>query len=276
MTAQQHPWHRPGNHPHPPHHHDDTAHHGANPVLGRVVPPDSTADTIEQEILNLFADPVPAAPALVRPPEAATEEPGPRRRGPRTGAGAFGRVLALVAATAAGSSAVLMGVSAASGPDRPPEARRIAAPPTAPPVEDRRAAGADEDAPARFTDPEPSRTAIAPVVPGTPPPAPSRTPDPGTSGGGTPSAGATPERSRLPDDGAPALGSSGPQVSELQWRLSRLALYDGPYDGVFSAAVEDAVLRFQRIRAIDDPRGVYGAATREALRAETDGNGPDR
>ncbi|WP_262375430.1 peptidoglycan-binding domain-containing protein [Streptomyces sp. sk2.1] len=81
---------------------------------------------------------------------------------------------------------------------------------------------------------------------------------------------------RLPDDGAPALGSSGPQVTELQWRLARLALYDGPYDGVFSAAVEDAVLRFQRTRGLDDPGGVHGAATREALRAETDGKGPDR
>ncbi|MFF8618601.1 peptidoglycan-binding protein [Streptomyces sp. NPDC015350] len=275
MTAQQHPWHRPGNHPHPPHR-DDTAHHGANPVLGRVAPPDSTADTIEQEILDLFADPVPAAPAPVRPSEAAEGEPGPRGRGPRIGAGAFGRVLALVAATAAGSSAVLMGVSAASGPDRPPTARRIAVPLTTPPAEERRVAGADEEAPTRFTDPEPTRSTIAPTTPGTPPPAPSRTPDPGTSDAGAPSAGATPERSRPPDDGAPALGGSGPQVTELQWRLARLALYNGPYDGVFSAAVEDAVLRFQRTRGLDDPGGVHGAATREALRAETDGNGPDR
>ncbi|MGW1189396.1 peptidoglycan-binding protein [Streptomyces sp. NPDC002559] len=263
MTAQQHPWH-----------HDGTAHPEANSVLGRVAPPDGTEDTIEQEILDLFADPVPA-PAPVRSPDA-EEEPGPRGRGPRAGAGAFGRVLAFVAATVAGSSAVLMGVSAASGPDRPPTTRRIAVPLTTPSAEERRVAGADEDAPARFTAPAPTRSTIAPAAPGTPPPVPSRTPGPGTSGAGTPSAGAAPERSRLPDDGAPALGSSGPQVTELQWRLARLALYNGPYDGVFSVAVEDAVLRFQRIRGIDDPRGVYGAATREALRAETDGTGPDR
>jgi len=77
-----------------------------------------------------------------------------------------------------------------------------------------------------------------------------------------------------PDDGTAIeslrRGDSGPEVTELQLRLTELALYVGEADGDYDSQVEDAVTLFQRTWGItaDEP-GAYGRATRTSLEAKT-------
>ena len=69
-----------------------------------------------------------------------------------------------------------------------------------------------------------------------------------------------------------SLGSSGPEVSELQRRLRELWLYNGPINGSYTRKVEHAVEVYQSYKYIkEDPEGVYGPYTRRALEAETKG-----
>ncbi|MFI8509854.1 peptidoglycan-binding protein [Streptomyces sp. NPDC085460] len=135
---------------------------------------------------------------------------------------------------------------------------------------------------AESTGPGPSRTRSAPsaTVPVTPtaagtespvarPPVPVRTsaspvappPEPSHTGSARPSGRPDPEVLRV--------GSSGPEVEDLQWRLQRLHLYLGSADGTFSSFVAVALSRFQEARDIPEERGAYGPLTRAALRAET-------
>jgi peptidoglycan hydrolase-like protein with peptidoglycan-binding domain len=81
-----------------------------------------------------------------------------------------------------------------------------------------------------------------------------------------------------PDDGgsdgvsAQALrrGDSGSEVVELQLRLRQTRMYMRDADGRFDRHLEDAVRWFQWSRRVSgDEPGVYGAATRAALEAET-------
>ncbi|MFE9372337.1 peptidoglycan-binding protein [Streptomyces sp. NPDC006711] len=66
-------------------------------------------------------------------------------------------------------------------------------------------------------------------------------------------------------------GDSGPGVLELQERLAQLGLYTGSADGGFGSRTERAVRDFQSYLGItDDPAGVYGPGTRQALESMTD------
>ena len=66
-------------------------------------------------------------------------------------------------------------------------------------------------------------------------------------------------------------GDSGPGVLELQERLAQLGLYTGSADGGFGSRTERAVRDFQSYLGItDDPAGVYGPRTRQALESMTD------
>ncbi|MCX4667527.1 peptidoglycan-binding protein [Streptomyces sp. NBC_01381] len=66
-------------------------------------------------------------------------------------------------------------------------------------------------------------------------------------------------------------GDRGAEVVDLQERLQQLSLYEGEAHGNFNAPVASALTRFQVARGTDgaDGEGVYGAATRAALEAET-------
>ncbi|MFE9764682.1 peptidoglycan-binding protein [Streptomyces sp. NPDC005808] len=65
-------------------------------------------------------------------------------------------------------------------------------------------------------------------------------------------------------------GDSGTEVTELQLRLTQLALYIGEADGDYDSQVEDAVTRYQWARGLTaDELGVYGRTTRTSLEAET-------
>ncbi|MER5966533.1 peptidoglycan-binding domain-containing protein [Streptomyces sp. NPDC002057] len=78
------------------------------------------------------------------------------------------------------------------------------------------------------------------------------------------------QRPEQPDEGLLRLGSTGPEVEDLQRRLQQLYLYLGVADGMFGEAVEVALSRYQAARNIPEKWGVYGPLTRAALRAETD------
>ncbi|MFI7497496.1 peptidoglycan-binding protein [Streptomyces sp. NPDC049687] len=71
---------------------------------------------------------------------------------------------------------------------------------------------------------------------------------------------------------APVLrrGDTGDEVTELQLRLRQLYLYNGEANGTFTSEVETSLRNYQWSREIqDDESGVYGAATRASLEAET-------
>ncbi|MFE1905298.1 peptidoglycan-binding protein [Streptomyces gardneri] len=103
----------------------------------------------------------------------------------------------------------------------------------------------------------PARTSAPPARPAT------GRPDP------TPSSTRTTPPPEDPDTNVLRLGSTGPEVAELQRRLQQLYLFLGSADGVFGPFVEAALSRFQRARDIPEERGVYGPLTRAALQAET-------
>ncbi|GAA3922402.1 hypothetical protein GCM10022244_34840 [Streptomyces gulbargensis] len=59
-------------------------------------------------------------------------------------------------------------------------------------------------------------------------------------------------------------------MRELQERLTDVGAYDGPLDGAYDQGVWRAVKAYQSWMYIqEDPRGVYGPATREVLERNT-------
>ncbi|WP_432016350.1 peptidoglycan-binding domain-containing protein [Streptomyces hydrogenans] len=140
-------------------------------------------------------------------------------------------------------------------PSRTPSTRPTPPPaPTPTPTPTRTAPKATRSAPAPVTvtavAPPPTTRAATP-----PPPAPPASPPP------------THERHR-PSSGpdGPRVGSSGPEVLEVQVMLQRLGLYEGPLDGEFGESTELAVIHFQwSVRVFERP-GVCGPLTLAALR----------
>jgi cytoskeletal protein RodZ len=231
------------------------------------VPPDET--------MPLAAVPAASPPALDGPPRATappqTERPRRRRRGlllPAAGA-----VVTVVAA--AGFASGLFSYN-------PPE-RDGALP------EDIRASVPEESSPTGT--PAPASTASTASPSPAVKPSPSRSPSPSPSASSaspTPSPSATPTATpttlpatasaspTAPNDGtrrrADVLhpGDKGPEVTELQLRLSQLNLYWGPANGTYDTQVENAVQNYQLTRGVtEDEPGVYGTATRAKLESET-------
>ncbi len=271
----------------------------ASPVFGHLTPPDGTEDTVEQEVLNLFAEPPGPSTAALPPTRTAGGGGGgwagagkglprparpPRdRRDRRARYGRITGLLVCVAAVGAGSLTVLYGLSDPRAADRlvTVDGPRVVAP--VPSAAGTSEAPAPEPTPTASASPSPSPapSAVRTRRPGTPPAA------PGTA---TPVPAAPPAAPPPPPASVPAptppppaprpdtpplltLGSTGPEVADLQRRLEQLHLYHGAYDGEYDQALAEAVHRFQWIRRIDEPAGVYGPATRAALLAET---GPAR
>ncbi|MCW5249106.1 peptidoglycan-binding protein [Streptomyces sp. SHP 1-2] len=94
-------------------------------------------------------------------------------------------------------------------------------------------------------------------------PAATSSPDPGTGFEGDPG-------DRPGGGQGLRLGDRGPEVLELQQRLTQLFLYVGPTDGTYSDELENSVRTYQWARGTgSDGLGVYGAATRAMLESET-------
>ncbi|WP_446038920.1 peptidoglycan-binding domain-containing protein [Streptomyces sp. SID1121] len=88
----------------------------------------------------------------------------------------------------------------------------------------------------------------------------------------SPSGSASPGSTPSPGPAVLREGDTGPEVVELQKRMSQLLLrYLGRPDGTYDAELERAVARYQKDRDITgDASGVYGPATRKVLEAETE------
>ncbi|MEV7283718.1 peptidoglycan-binding protein [Streptomyces sp. NPDC093252] len=104
----------------------------------------------------------------------------------------------------------------------------------------------------------------------------------GAAPSGTPTATTTPDDDRSGDGGGDGdgegeggvvlrRGDQGPEVTELQLRLSELRLYNGRVDDRFGRDLENAVTTYQWARGVrvEEGWGVYDGATREMLERET-------
>ncbi|MCD9872669.1 peptidoglycan-binding domain-containing protein [Streptomyces guryensis] len=194
-----------------------------------------------------------------------------RRRRRTVLLGAGGAVVAVM--TAAGMASGLFSYEAPTRDTALPDDVRASVPDVSPSSE-------SASPPAPATSVRPARP--APVVSARPSlspspsatsasPSPSRSPEPSrpvptvTASG---SIGATAGRDTTP----PVLrrGSEGPEVVELELRLTQLGLYTREPGGHYDEGVEDAVSRYQWARGIQgDELGVYGAQTRARLESET-------
>ncbi|MET9381545.1 peptidoglycan-binding domain-containing protein [Streptomyces sp. NPDC002928] len=220
--------------------------------------------------LSLFegADRDPYADPLDAP------EPPRRRHRRRVLLGAAGAVVAVVAA--AGFAGGLFSYETPSRNTAAPEDVRAAVPGTSTSAASEpsaTAASASAGPTSESPSPSPSRSE-------SPSPSPSRSsasPSPSASTeptGTATSAGAT--ASLATGNGGQStgpvlrVGDKGPEVTELQQRLHQLYLYNDEIDGKFSGRVQDALRNYQWSRGVGtDDLGVYGAATRAKLEAET-------
>ncbi|MFC8359663.1 peptidoglycan-binding domain-containing protein [Streptomyces griseorubiginosus] len=124
--------------------------------------------------------------------------------------------------------------------------------------------------PSRTASASPSASPSPSVSSASPSPSPSASPTtaPTASAATNPAAGSDAAREAAP----PVLrrGSEGPEVVELELRLTQLGLYTRKASGDYNEGVEDAVTRYQWARGIQPPEyGVYDLATRNRLESET-------
>ncbi|MFF5919846.1 peptidoglycan-binding protein [Streptomyces flavochromogenes] len=157
----------------------------------------------------------------------------------------------------------LPGLATAATPSATPSADTLAPARTRPSAEQSaRVRAARATPPPAPISPTPS-TPPSRIPAATPSAVPSTTPPP-------PPSSHRPHQPSRPTSRDLALGSTGPEVADLQRRLQQLYLYLGSADGVFTESVGEALSRFQVARNIPEEPGVYGPLTRAALRAETD------
>ncbi|MFE5188218.1 peptidoglycan-binding domain-containing protein [Streptomyces sp. NPDC056628] len=221
--------------------------------------------------LSLF-DPATATLRVVDDGTRGTAAGGRHRRTVLLGAG--GAVVAVVAA--AGLASGLFAYDAPSRDEAQPKDVRAGVPaPSAGTPETTRAPGASSAAP-------PASASVSASPSGSP----TESPSPSASGASpTPSPSAEPSRSpstaasSAPADGdlaadpePPVLsrGSQGPEVVELELRLTQLRLYTRPARGTYDQHLQDAVSRYQWARGISPEEwGVYDLKTRQRLESET-------
>ena len=229
--------------------------------------------------------PGPSAPADPPGPSAPADPPAtapasarhPGRRRPRTRTvllAAGGAVVAVVAA--AGLASGLFSYEPPSRDTALPDDVRASVPeaPTsrAPGSPSQSTVPAGRPAPTAASptaSPSPSVSASATSASPSPSVAPTRspaTPTATSSATGTISAG-NDQRTRPP---VLRRGDSGPEVKELELRLTQLGLYTRKASGHYNEGVEDAVTRYQQARGIQPQQyGVYDLETRSHLESET-------
>ncbi|MGW1952138.1 peptidoglycan-binding protein [Streptomyces sp. NPDC001920] len=242
----------------------------ADPSAAPPTPLSSTGTTPDARDLSLFEP-----ETAVYGAEGGGREPG-SRRGRTVLLGVGGGLAAVLAAAGLAS-----GLFAYETPSRdralPKDVRAsVPAPPTSQEAPTPAPAGTSpRQAPAPVT---PSATRSASASPS--PSGSSASPSPSTSATekatSTPSpsgaAEAQEQSSPARETAPPTLrrGDRGPEVLELELRLTQLGLYAREAKGSYNESVEEAVARYQWARGVQpEEYGVYDAVTRERLEAET-------
>ncbi|MFJ1971021.1 peptidoglycan-binding protein [Streptomyces sp. NPDC087903] len=207
-------------------------------------------------------------------PGAFDDRERPRRRGRTVLLGVGGAVVAVVAV--AGFASGLFTYEAPSRNGAAPEDVRVSVPDPSPSTVSNSPSAAASSATPTSASPSPSASA-SPSPSSASPSASSASPSPSLSASPTqttPAATPTASAGGSGDDrsGATVLrrGDKGPEVVELQLRLTQLFLYDRDPSGSYNEHVEDAVRNYQWSRGIQAPElGVYDRATRARLESET-------
>ncbi|MFM9369768.1 peptidoglycan-binding domain-containing protein [Streptomyces sp. Da 82-17] len=238
-------------------------------------PKTPTAETATAPLLPPEGPMLPPKGPMLPPeePNSATAPPLPETKTPHRPAGKHHRPRrkTLLAATAAALTVTAVAATATTlFSDAPEHEYALPDHPTTAPTTARTATQPTSRTPSPSRSPkavaEASRSgAERPTRSGTPTRTAPVTPEPPTASA-TGSIG-TPRSPRPP---VLREGDEGPEVRELQNRLSQRYFYAGPEHGRYDVLVEDAVARYQYAEGITgDPQGVYGPATRRALEAET-------
>ncbi|MET9907381.1 peptidoglycan-binding domain-containing protein [Streptomyces sp. NPDC006476] len=206
-------------------------------------------------------------------------EPGddtgrPRGRRRTVLLGAAGAVVAVVAA--AGLASGLFSYEPPSRDDALPHDVRASVPDTSPSTASVTPSGlAVPVRPSAAPTPSVSSSASASPTPSTTPsssPTPSRSPKPATTPPTVTATGTVGAPNAQPNTQPPVLrpGSEGPEVTELELRLTQLGLYTRKPSGHYNEGVQDAVTRYQQARGLSVPEyGVYDLVTRSHLESET-------
>ncbi|MFJ9536842.1 peptidoglycan-binding domain-containing protein [Streptomyces sp. NPDC101225] len=256
--------------------HDEAAHAAAPVAAAEATMPlrAVSGEAPSPGDLRLFEGAGPET-AYARAEEAARR---PRGRGRLVLLGACGAVVAVVAAAGLASGlfsydkpsrdGALPEDVRASVPDASTSAASAPSPENAVPVRPSASSSATP-APTGSTSPSLSASPSASASSSA-----STSPNPsGSAGRASPTATATPSLTPgLQPTSAPVLrpGSQGPEVTELELRLTQLGLYTRKPRGFYDKWVESAVGRYQWARGIQgDEQGVYGAETRARLESET-------
>ncbi|MCH5677057.1 peptidoglycan-binding domain-containing protein [Streptomyces gilvus] len=206
-------------------------------------------------------------------------EPGdgverPRGRRRTVLLGAAGAVVAVVAA--AGLASGLFSYEPPSRDGALPQDVRASVPDASPSTASVTPSGrAAPVRPSAAPTPSVSPSASASPTPSTTPspaPTPSRSPKPATTPPTVTATGTVGAPNAQPNTQPPVLrrGSEGPEVTELEQRLTQLGFYTRTPTGHYNEGVEDAVTRYQKARGLNVPEyGVYDLVTRAHLESET-------
>ncbi|MFG2312897.1 peptidoglycan-binding protein [Streptomyces sp. NPDC048566] len=224
--------------------------------------------------VRLFPDGGPAGSAAPAAP--APHRPGRLRRGGLLAAAG----VAVTVAAAAGFAGSLLSYDTPARDEASPKDVRASVPDVSPEEASARpsasgstaASAPAASAPSASASPSPSASASSsPSARASASPSPSRTsaaPSPTATATGSPAA--TQEQQGFGPATTLQRGDRGPEVTELQLRMAQLRMYTGSINGRFDRRLEDSVRWYQWARGITaDPSGVYGAATRTSLEAET-------
>ncbi|QOV41083.1 peptidoglycan-binding protein [Streptomyces ferrugineus] len=126
------------------------------------------------------------------------------------------------------------------------------------------ASGSPTESPSASPSPSRSRSTASPT--------PAPTTEPTSAPPSTEASDSQQESAAAREPGPPVLqrGDRGPEVTELELRLTQLGLYTREARGTYNEGVEDAVSRYQWARGIQrDEYGVYDLETRQRLESET-------
>ncbi|MDV7216616.1 peptidoglycan-binding domain-containing protein [Streptomyces prunicolor] len=241
-------------------------------VLPTLRTPSDTAPI--QTDLSLFADGGSGKGSGAAPDPLTDDEDPPRRRHRRTVLLAAAGAVVAVTAVAAFASGMFSYETPSRDEAAPQDVR--ASVPTA-----SKSPASATPSTSGSTSAQPTSASPAPSLSGTPSPtassspsatasrsAPaSHTPTPTAS---TSTSSATGRQSNSTPTTVLQRGDEGPEVTELQLRLTEAKFYSGPDNGIFDKQVQTSVRAYQVARGItSDELGVYGTATRARLESET-------